>query len=65
MGEGKSPGDRQLRKLGLEAGLSKGLIEESIAQTRLALGKWKSLATEYNISQATIDLIGKRLVSRE
>lgn len=61
MGEGRSPGDKQLIKLGLQAGLSKALVEESIAQTRSALGRWNSLAKEYGISQSTIDLINKRL----
>jgi len=65
MGEGRNPGDKQLRQLGLEAGLSKALIEESIAQTRLAVGQWKSLAQEYDISSSTIDLISKRLGSKE
>lgn len=61
MGEGRNPGDKQLIKLGLEAGLSKALVEEIISQTKFALGQWKSLAKEYGISQSTIDLINKRL----
>ncbi|PWJ56515.1 serine/threonine-protein kinase HipA [Dyadobacter jejuensis] len=61
MGEGRIPGDKQLVKLGLEAGLSKALVEECIAQTRSALGLWKTLAKEYGVSQSNIDLINKRL----
>jgi len=61
MGEGRNPGEKQLIKLGLEAGLSKVLAEESLAQTKAALGQWKSLAKEYCISQSNIDLINKRL----
>ena len=61
MGEGRNPGEKQLIKLGLEAGLSKVLADESIAQTKAALGQWKSLAKEYCISQSNIDLIHKRL----
>ena len=61
MGEGRNPGEKQLIKLGLEAGLSKVLADESLAQTKAALGQWKSLAKEYCISQSNIDLIHKRL----
>lgn len=56
-----NPGDKQLIKLGIEAGLSKALVDESIAQTKAALRQWKTLAKEYGISQANIDLINKRL----
>ena len=61
MGEGRNPGEKQLIKLGLEAGLSKAIVDEIIAQTRAVLGQWKTLAKEYGISQANIDLINKRL----
>jgi serine/threonine-protein kinase HipA len=61
MGEGRNPSDKQLIKLGLEAGLSKALVNESIAQTKAALMQWKTLAKEYGISQVNIDLINKRL----
>jgi serine/threonine-protein kinase HipA len=61
MGEGRNPGDKQLIKLGIEAGLSKALVDGIIAQTKAALGQWKTLAKEYGISQANIDLINKRL----
>ena len=61
MGEGRNPGDKHLIKLGLEAGMSKALVDEIIAQTKAALGQWKTLAKEYGISQANIDLINKRL----
>jgi len=61
MGEGRNPGDKQLIKLGIEAGLSKALVDEIIAQTKAGLRQWKALAKEYGISQANIDLINKRL----
>ncbi|WAC13389.1 type II toxin-antitoxin system HipA family toxin [Dyadobacter pollutisoli] len=61
MGEGRNPGDKQLIKLGIEAGLSKALVNEIIAQTKAALGQWKTLAKEYGISQPEIDLINTRL----
>lgn len=61
MGEGRNPSDKQLIKLGLEAGLSKALVNEIIAQTKAALRQWKTLAKEYRISEANIDLINKRL----
>jgi serine/threonine-protein kinase HipA len=61
MGEGRNPGEQQLIKLGIEAGLSKALIEESIAQTRVALERWKPLAKEFGINRSTVELISKRL----
>ncbi|TDB62737.1 type II toxin-antitoxin system HipA family toxin [Arundinibacter roseus] len=61
LGEGRNPCDKQLIKLGLEAGLPKALVEESVAQTRYALSRWKSLANEYGISPSTRDLISKKL----
>lgn len=61
MGEGKNPGEKQLLALGLGAGLSKSLIKSSIAQTKQALGLWRSLAKQYDISNSTTDFIEKRL----
>jgi serine/threonine-protein kinase HipA len=61
MGEGRNPGAKQLIKLGIEAGLSNVIVDECIAETKAALGQWKTLANEYGISQTNIDLINKRL----
>lgn len=57
MGEGRKPTVQHLRKLGLAVGLSKGLVEDVIEQTQLALSKWRNLANSYNVSNANIDLI--------
>ncbi|GAB3515872.1 type II toxin-antitoxin system HipA family toxin [Emticicia fontis] len=57
MGEGKNPKEQHLIKLGLEAKLSKQLIDFIIAQTKYALGQWKKLATEYGVSPTNVNLI--------
>ncbi len=57
MGEGKKPSTQHLYKLGLEAKLSKKLIEEIIEQTKSALNKWKYLSKDYNVQKSHIELI--------
>lgn len=57
MGEGKNPGVSHLLKLGLEASLSKKLIEEIIDQTKSALGRWEYLSKNYNVSKINIGLV--------
>ncbi len=58
MGEGKKPSKDNLIKLGLEAKLSKDIIDEILEQTRSALSKWTQLAGEYGVSRSNINLIG-------
>ena len=57
MGEGKNPKEQHLIKLGLEAQLSKQLIDGIIEQTKYALGQWGQLAKEYGISPEKVTLI--------
>jgi serine/threonine-protein kinase HipA len=59
LGEGKNPTDNHLVKLGLGAKLSKKMITEVLNQTKDALAKWKSLAKDYQISEAAISSISK------
>lgn len=61
MGEGRKPGEKQLIKLGMEAGLQKVIIDEAIAKTKSALALWERLAKEFGVSQSNINLIGARL----
>ena len=63
MGESKNPSLSHLIKLGLEAKLLQSTIDETIEQTQTALGRWRSLATEYRVSKANIALIEKRISS--
>ena len=63
MGEGKNPSLSHLIKLGLEEKLPQSTIDETIEQTQNALGRWRSLATEYGVSKANIALIEKRISS--
>ena len=63
MGEGKNPSLSHLIKLGLEEKLPQSMIDATIEQTRTALGRWRSLATEYGVSKANIALIEKRINS--
>ncbi|UTA68489.1 type II toxin-antitoxin system HipA family toxin [Emticicia sp. 21SJ11W-3] len=57
MGEGKNPKEQHLIKLGLEAKLSKQLIDGIIDQTKYALGQWRQLAKKYGVSPEKITLI--------
>ena len=63
MGEGKNPSISHLIKLGLEEKLPQSTIDETIEQTRTALGRWRSLAAERGVSEANIALIEKRINS--
>ena len=61
MGEGKKPSLQHLKKLGIEANLSKSNINEIIDQTQYALSKWNILAKNHNVSNSNIQLISKTL----
>lgn len=61
LGEGRKPGEKQLIKLGMEAGLQKVIIDEAIEKTKSALAMWERLAKEFGVSQSNINLIGARL----
>ncbi len=58
MGVGKNPTTKHLEKLGLNQGLSKELVKNTIAQTREALSLWSKLSKEYGISKTNANLIG-------
>ena len=62
MGEGRNISRTHLEKLGLEAKLSKALIDKIIQKTSAALGNWKSLAKGYGVKKENIELIEKRFV---
>lgn len=64
MGEGRNPSAEHLLKLGSEAKLSKGRMQEMIERTKAALAKWEVLAREHGVSADNIDLIGKRINAR-
>lgn len=59
MGEGKSPTEEHLVRLGLDAKLSKSQIAKIIEQTHAALSSWPNLAREYGVSSAKISFIEK------
>jgi serine/threonine-protein kinase HipA len=65
MGEGKNPSTIHLKKLGEEAGLSETEISTIIEQTKTSLSTWSEKAKEYGVSNANIDLIGKKLSERK
>jgi serine/threonine-protein kinase HipA len=48
-------------KLGLDAKLSKKLIEEIIDQTKGALDGWNNLANNHHVAKVNIDLITKAI----
>ena len=59
LGEGRNPGIEHLTKLGLEAKIPMTQIKGILAQTQMALKKWRPLAKEYGVHKPTIDLIEK------
>lgn len=59
MGEGKNPTAEHLTKLGMDAKLSKKLVEETIQQTKDALSRWADLSKEYEVEKTKADLISK------
>lgn len=60
-GEGRNPTIAHLIKLGIEAKLSKGLIQSIIDQTKQALSLWENFARKYNVQNDNIKLIGDKL----
>ncbi|WP_028296841.1 type II toxin-antitoxin system HipA family toxin [Olivibacter sitiensis] len=63
MGEGKNPAIRDMVKLGLEAKLSKRLIEEIIEQTKSALARWEYLSKNYNVNKVNVELVLNSMLS--
>ena len=62
MGEGRNITIEHLIKLGLEAKISKELIDQIIEKTRNSLSKWNYLANIYGISKSNIGLINRALI---
>ena len=58
LGEGKDPSSEILRALGKKAKLDNKTIAQIIESTRDALGRWKALARQHNVSRTNIKLIG-------
>ncbi len=61
MGEGRSPKISHLVKLGVDAKLSKKLIEEIIGQTKSSLDRWTDLARNHHVTKANIELVAKTI----
>lgn len=61
MGEGRSPGADELRKLGLQAKLPKKTIQDILEQTQTALSQWNVLAKTYGVRASNISLIESRI----
>ncbi|MCH7396616.1 type II toxin-antitoxin system HipA family toxin [Belliella sp. DSM 107340] len=61
MGEGKNPRIKHLKKLGMEAKISKEKIDNIIEQTVYAVNNWESLAKNYGVSHSNISFIGKAI----
>ena len=58
LGEGKNPSFEHLKALGKRAKLDNKTIEQIIESTQDALGGWKTLARQHNVSRTNIKLIG-------
>lgn len=61
MGEGRSPTEAHLIKLGTEAKIEPKKTAQIIEQTKHALSQWKMLAKNYGVSRENISLIERRL----
>ena len=61
MGEGRAPSAEHLAKLGEAGKISSKTAQDIIAQTKDALGKWRTLADAYGVRQENVDLIEQRL----
>ena len=62
MGEGRNITIEHLVKLGLEAKISKELIDQIIAKTAESLSKWIRLSKDYGVSKSNIELINRALI---
>ena len=63
MGEGKNITAKHLKKLGMEAKLSKEFIDNVMEQTRSALSTWSELSKEFGVSQSICEIIQKSLLT--
>lgn len=63
LGEGKSPTDDHLRRLGKNAKINEKTIDAIIAATKDALTMWRDFAIEHNVGADNIALIEKSLFS--
>ena len=61
MGEGRNINLKHLLKLGSEAQLSKGFIDNVIDKTRSALNKWENLSKNYGVNDSNIQLIKRKI----
>ena len=62
MGEGRNITIEHLVKLGLEAKISKELIDQIIEKTAESLSKWIRLSKDYGVSKSNIELINRALI---
>jgi len=61
MGEGKSPTEEHLRRLGDAAKIDEAKVDAVIGATKDALSMWKELAVNYGVSADNVSLIDKSL----
>ena len=61
LGEGRNITLKHLLKLGSEAQLSKGFIDNVIDKTRSALNKWEILSKNYGVNDSNIQLINRNM----
>jgi len=60
-GEGKSPTQEHIRRLGIQSGLSKQQITQSIEEIAQIVSNWRKYAKDVDIEQSSINLIQKRI----
>lgn len=65
LGQGKNITIDHLIKLGLEAKLSKELINNIIEQTKYALSKWLTLSKEYGVNKTNVEYINRQITKSQ
>ena len=62
MGESRNITIEHLVKLGIEAKISKELIDQIIEKTAESLSKWIRLSKDYGVRKSNIELINRALI---
>ena len=61
LGEGTSPGGKEVRRLGEKSGLSKKEINNSVEQVLTAVKKWSEYAQTAGVTEQTMNYVKKRI----
>jgi len=60
-GEGRSPTQQHIRRLGIQSGLNEQQIKQSIEEIAQIVSNWRKYATDVDIGQSSVNHIDKRI----